>query len=78
MGKEAGSPNAPLALWVQPAARVWRMVAVDRLSELLFLVQRSLRGRKMQRTPLNWWEIMALQGWPVVRRRLCEALNWGS
>ena len=51
---------------------------MDRLSEVLFLVQRNLRSREMQRTPLSWWDITALQGWPVVRRRLCEALNWGS
>lgn len=78
MGKGGGGPNAPLALSVQPAASVWRLVAVDRFSELLLFIQRNLRGRKKQGTPLRWWEIMALQGWSVVRRRLCEGLNWGS
>lgn len=33
---------------------------VDKLSELLSLVQRNLGGRGMWRTSLSWWEIMGL------------------
>lgn len=51
-------------------------VAVGRPSELLALVQ--MKGGEIQRIPLRWWEITALQKWLVMRRRFCKAFSKGS
>ena len=60
----------------QPGGIVVSRVAVGRPSELLALVQ--MKGGEIQRIPLRWWEITALQKWLVMRRRFCKAFSKGS